>query len=40
MQNLIVKTKHTLIEVVEALGIRNLDGEPGQIFVTEQEGRG
>ena len=38
MEKLIAATKRTLIEVVEALGIRNLDGEPGQIFVTGGSG--
>jgi len=38
MEKLIEKTKRTLIEVGEALGIRNLDADPGVIFVTGGSG--
>jgi len=38
MEEIIEKTKRTLIEVGEALGIRNLDPDPGVIFVTGGSG--
>lgn len=32
-RSLLLLTRRTLIDVVEALGIRNLDDEPGLVFV-------